>query len=272
MVSLDKDNKTAIDYVSEFIAGQWLENNDGGYEYRNIGYDNINKAAYRAFCLEEQENVCCYCSREIDDSLHTELEHIIPRSVKNEQELQQYFNYSSILAKNVRLQEGFRVSAVQQITPPFPHHIAYHNIVASCNGRTFDTSEDFTCCNRIREDSFIPPLNLMGKCIAYENDGTIVYLPEMQNRVYINTLNLNKQKLKDIRRLWFLFSRTPVTIDDLLAATTEDDYKVLLTIHIITNPLRFFSDNRLIDTFNVEAAWSIFMNYKYFLNFYRNNN
>lgn len=272
MVHLTKDNKTAITFVSTFIKGQWLPNNNGGNEYLNIGYDDINKTHYKSFCLAEQENVCCYCSRKIDDRSEIELEHIIPRSVKGNEKLQEYFDYSDILKQNVVLQEVFRLSKIQQATPPFPHHIAYHNIVASCNGRTFAPSDDFTCCNRKRENEFIPPLNLMVQCIGYENDGTMVYLPDIQNREYINTLNLNKQALKNIRRLWFLFSRSIVTINELLAATTEEDYMELLTIHIFANPLKVLSDNRLIDTFSVESAWNVFMAYKYFLSFYRNNN
>ncbi len=272
MISLNKSNQQAIDYVSNFISGQWLENNDGSYEYRNIGYDNINKTIYRAFCLAEQKNVCCYCNREIDNSPQTELEHIIPRSVETEEELQLYFMYSNILSENVTLQDDFRRLALKATPPPFPHHIAYQNIVASCNGKTYDTSEEYTCCNRNRGNDFVPPINLMNNCIAYENDGTIVYLPEIQNRIYLNTLNLNKQKLKDIRRLWFLFSKSNVSIQELINANNEDDYSELITLYIIANPLKSISDNRIADTFQTDFEWSVFIKYSYFLNYFRLNN
>jgi hypothetical protein len=278
MVSLNKNNQTAIDYVTNFINGQWLENNIGGNEYRNIGYNSINRTQYKTYCLQEQENVCCYCSREIANNPNTELEHIIPRSVATNEALQPYFSLSNILADNTVLQEDFRLSTERQATPPFPHHIAYQNIVASCNGITFKSSEDFTCCNRKRQDDFIPPYNLIQNNIVYLPDGTIYSTIdttyEEQGIQYdsITRLNLNKQTLKNIRRIWFLLASSDVNINQLTQATTIENYSEIFTLYLRVNPRKVTSDNNLIDSFENETSWKVLMQYKYFLNYFRNNN
>lgn len=278
MVSLNKNNQTAIDYVTNFINGQWLENNSGGFEYNNIDYNSINRTHYKTFCLAEQENVCCYCSREIVNNHHTELEHIIPRAVDAEEALQPYFNFSNILADNIVLQESFRAATIQQTPPPFPHHIAYQNIVASCNGITFKSSEDFTCCNRKREDDFIPPYNLIQNNIFYLHDGTIystidtTYLEQGIQYKSITHLNLNKQTLKNIRRIWFLLSKTDVDINVLLQATSIAEFKEIFTLYLRVHLLKVPSDNNLIDSFENETSWKVLMQYKYFLTYFRNNN
>ena len=238
MVSLNKNNQTAIDYVTNFIDGQWLENNNGGFKYYNIGYNNINVEEYKLPCLQEQKNVCCYCSRLIDNSPETELEHIIPRAVNDTVTLQQYFNYSLILSQSIVLQNSFSAATTQQATPPFPHHIAYQNILASCNGKTINTSEDTTCCNRNRGNEFIPPFNLINNCIAYNNDGSIYYVEDDIHNQYINHLNLNKALLKNIRRIWFLFANSDVTEDLLLQANTIEEFKEVFSIYIDVNPLK----------------------------------
>jgi hypothetical protein len=277
MVSLNKNNQTAIDYVTNFINGQWFEDSN---RYIGIGYTDgaFNTTQLKEYCLEEQENVCCYCSREIANNRHTELEHIIPRSVATNEALQPYFNLSNILADNIVLQEDFRLSTERQITPPFPHHIAYQNIVASCNGITFKSSEDFTCCNRKREDDFIPPYNLIQNNILYLNDGTIYSTIdttyEVQGIQYesIAHLNLNKQTLKNIRRIWFLLASSDVNINQLTQATTIEDYSEIFTLYLRANPRKVTSDNNLIDSFENETSWKVLMHYKYFLTYFRKRN
>lgn len=278
MVNLNKDNQDAIAYVSNFIDGQWQNDSN---RYIGVGYDDgaFNKATLKGYCLEEQNNVCCYCSREIENNPQTELEHIIPRARNIDNvELQRYFLYSNILSQNIILQSEFSAATALQETPPFPHHIAYHNIVASCNGITFKSSEDFTCCNRKREDDFIPPYNLIQNNIFYLNDGTIystidtTYFEQGIPYKSITHLNLNKQTLKNIRRIWFLLSKTDVDINELLQATSIAEFKEIFTLYLRVHLLKVPSDNNLIDSFENETSWKVLMQYKYFLTYFRNNN
>ena len=272
MVNLNKVNQTAIDYVSNFINNQWQEDSK---RYIGIGYDDgaINKATLKGYCLQEQNYVCCYCSREISNSPNTELEHIIPRARNIDNiELLRYFSYSDILSQNIILQSEFSANAINQETPPFPHHIAYHNLVASCNGKIKVSSEDLTCCNRNRGNKFVPPFNLMPNSISYLNDGTIYYVDDEIDNRYINPLNLNKTLLKNIRRIWLLFSNSDLTLDEIFQVSTLDQIKEIFTLHIDASPLKTKADNAIIDSFKNEAQWITLMNYKYFLDYFRYNN
>ena len=269
MVSINKDNQQAITDVSSFISRQWQEESNS---YINIDFDSINKTEYKINCLSEQQYVCCYCSREIENTPQTELEHIIPKSINTIDSLQRYLDLSPILLNNIILQQDFRKSTEEQNTPPFPHHIAYQNIVASCNGKIKYTSENITCCNRKREDTFIPPFNLMPNSIKYLNDGTIYYdYDEIDNR-FINSLNLNKDLLKKIRRIWFLFTASDVTPNELLQITTLEQIKEIITLHIDINPLKEAADRTTIHSFKNEVSWKMLMNYKYFFNYFKIQN
>lgn len=265
MVTLEKNNQTAIDFVSNFIENQWQET-----KYVNIEYDCIDKKEYRKFCLEEQDYVCCYCSREIDNSSNTQLEHIIPRDKKtNKDSIAEYFKFSKILEDNVVLQSEFTNSISRLTSPPFPHHIAYHNIVASCNGKILDTSEDLTCCNRNRGNDFVPPFNLMPNSIAYLNDGTIYYVNDEIDNRFLKPLNLNKDFLKNIRRIWFLFSKSEVTEHEILNVSNELEIKEIIALHLEINPIKSSSDRSIIISFKTLSNWQTLMKYKYFLNYFR---
>ncbi len=271
MVQIAKNNQEAIDYVSDFINGQWQDDSN---KYIGIGFKDgaFDKSRIKRYCLEEQASVCCYCSREIDNSQTTELEHIIPRSVNDNDSLYRYISYSNILADNIVLQENFGLSTERQAIPPFPHHIAYHNIVASCNGRIIDTSEDFTCCNRNRSNDFVPPFNLMPNSIKYSNDGSVYYGDDEIDDRYIKPLNLNKEILKSIRRIWFLFANSDVTENELINANNEERILEVITLHLEVNPFKSKSDRNIIDSFKALSNWGTLMKYRYFLNYFRNIN
>lgn len=264
MIYLNKDNQAAIDHVSNFLTHQWLEDNTGGHRYLNIEYGDINRGQqFKAFFVNEQDEKCCYCCRDIAANQHTELEHIIPRAVDTQADLIKYQSFSPILAANVMLQETFRTSQVELTTPPFPHHTAYHNIVASCNGHTFATTTDFTCCNRKRGDEFLPPFNLMQGCVDYLPDGTFVYDPP-EGQEYVDILNLNKAILKEIRKLWKLFFKNNTPQQDIMLPFDEDTVTKLVTLAVTLQTARGPEDLKLIDNFKIESMWLIFQKYSFF--------
>jgi len=110
MIYLNKTNQAAIQFVSNFISLNWLEQNDGSYKYQNIGFSNIKNPAeeFRNFFISEQGNKCCYCCRNIENKpSSTELEHIIPHSKTMLNEFEQYYSLSDILRNNVVPQNIF---------------------------------------------------------------------------------------------------------------------------------------------------------------------
>jgi len=263
MIYLNKDNQDAINYVSGFLSGQWLEDNNGGYCYQNIEYNDINRGHFKDFFVNEQDSKCCYCCREIAIDRHTELEHIVPRAVNNQVDLLPYHGLSKVLKDNVMLHQEFKASQVQLASPPFPHHTAYHNIVASCNGRTFETTTDFTCCNRKRGDDFLPPFNLMQGCINYLPDGTLVYDPP-QGQTYVDILNLNKTILKDIRKLWKLFYSNQTPLQQINMPFDEKQVKVMISLAVLLQTGKTHEDLKLIDNFKIQSMWDVFLKYSFF--------
>jgi len=271
MIYLKKDNQEAIKFVTDFIYANWLEQNDGSYKYQNIGYPDIKNPIekYKGFFINDQEDKCCYCCKDIINDRTTELEHIIPRTKSHIEDFQPYFVLSYILKNNVVPQNIFEEASTILSQPPFPHHIAYQNIVASCNGRIFETTERFTCCNRERKDDFIPPFNLMPDAIQYLPDGTIVYMKDILNRNYFETLSLDKDILTNIRRLWYLFAQSELTIDQIL----DEQYTASITEKIvrfaIANSSTAAEDTKLVETFSNQSIWNIFKDYSYFFNYYK---
>jgi hypothetical protein len=274
MIYLTKTNQTAIDHVSEFIDSNWRE--EGVNRYQNIGYGDIKNpvAPFRLLFVSEQNYKCCYCCRHIVNNQTTELEHIIPRTRSQIDQFEPYYILSDILRTNVIPQSVFTTATAQLNKPPFPHHIAYQNIVASCNGRTFESSDNFTCCNRVRKDDFIPPFNLMEGSIEYLPDGTIVYMPEITNREYLDILNLNKGVLINVRRLWYLFAQSELTLDAIKNVDASDSDA--LTAHLVVNAVStsptIDDDMKLVELFTIESAWDTFKGYDYFWDYYRANN
>ncbi|KFE98996.1 hypothetical protein [Chryseobacterium luteum] len=272
MIYIDKTNQEAIDFVTTFIDFNWLEQNDKTYKYQNIGYPQIKNPVkrFRAFFVDEQNNKCCYCCRDIVNDNSTELEHIIPKTKSILIDFEPYYQHSNVLRQNVVPQSIFELSISKLNKPPFPHHIAYHNIVASCNGKTFESSEDFTCCNRERGDEFVPPFNLMQDAIEYLPDGTIVYMRELQNRTYFEILNLSKEILINIRRLWYLFSISQLTLEQILDEKSIITLEEKINVHAIAHSPTLIEDFKLLETFSNPNIWNIFKEYSYFFDYYRN--
>ncbi len=270
MIYVRKTNQDAIQFVTDFIRHNWLEQDEhGSYRYQNISFDAIKSPArrFKAFFLDEQEQRCCYCCRKIGNS-STELEHIIPRALNTETQFEPYYNHSNILRDNVVSQSSFSSAIAERNLPPFPHHIAYHNIVASCDGKTFmaNDSSNFTC-NRERKEKFIPPFNLMNDCVSYLSDGTACYNPDLPNQTYFNVLNLNKDILKQIRRLWYLFATSTLTLDNILEdRDLSIKEKIVLAVGNSTNTKDV---STLIGTFSNDRVWSIFKEYDFFYTYYQ---
>lgn len=273
MLYVSKTNQDAIDFVSNFLIGGY---NGAESKYIGIGYEQIKNPVntFRGFFVSEQNEKCCYCCRSIENSRKTELEHIIPRSKNTIEEFQPYYDLSKILQDNVVPQSKFETSNIRLELPPYPHHLAYHNIVASCDGRILESSvkDNFTCCNRNRKNEFVPPFNLMESSIEYFPDGTIVYKNDPSRRDYFEILNLDKALLNQIRRLWFLFSKSTLNLADILNDKYTETITEKIVAFAISNSISPIDDNNLTTTFSITDTWNVFLQYYFFFDYYRNNN
>jgi 5-methylcytosine-specific restriction endonuclease McrA len=136
--------------LNTFIQGQWQE--DVG-RYINLTYESFRNDAFRDLLLKEQSHYCCYCMKHILGK-DTTLEHIIPNKSNESTVMDEYIAYGEI-AKNVFFWKKESDSRSLQ-PPPFPHILAYENLVASCNGDIPDGGLHQSCNNIRKQKKIIP--------------------------------------------------------------------------------------------------------------------
>ena len=208
------------------IIHRLLENNWNKAEsnYTNIDYTNglcdNRQTYYTELChvlLENQNNLCCYCMKELE-SIMTTLEHIIPHRVSTG-DFPKYLTVNN-LKNHVIHKDNFDKNIYIIPPPKYPHDIAYHNLVASCNSNT--------SCNHFRSDKFIFPLMYdaeIENMVQYNEEGIAfneVYLDELE-KTGIST----NQELKMYRKIW----KELATQKDTPEEVTDDDIElVVLTL------------------------------------------
>lgn len=274
MQFIPKRNPRGNNIVSDFLGRQWQEEPVNGY--LNIGYNDMPKDELRNILLAEQENLCCYCMRYIYYNSNVDknctLEHIIPRAVNDSVVFSSYTNQSNILNENVVLQSVFTTSNVRLQVPPAPHHIAYHNLVASCDGSIWDdpnqpTRRTAQFCNGHRGNEFILPFfydENVNENIIYDQTGLVYYTEDDDEQTMIDHLNLNYTTLKNIRRVWFFISTSEFNLEQVEAANDEQSRENILTISILGSVQRNFRDDQLVNTFSNELFWGILLQYRWF--------
>lgn len=252
--------------VEKFIDKQWI---DG--QYSNLDYPGFRPIEMKKVLLEEQNNYCCYCMKLLDNNSETTMEHIIPRSVADQIEMDKYFLYP-VLSDNIMLHEVFRASTVKLVMPKYPHHLAYYNLVASCKGTIIseianpnDRTSKF--CNGFRGDNYIIPMfydeNVAEK-IFYTRGGMVIPIDEWE--ITVENINLNDNTLEKIRHIWSAFGIHDVA--KIEQANNEDERRELLT-DALMKPGFVSEANLLIETYVIEVFWNSLMQYKWFYNYFR---
>lgn len=167
------------------ITEDYLENEckmtdpiTGNIRYMNIDYPgSFTNRGYKNRLLElgmtSQNKFCCYCLRKIERKQSATLEHIIPQ---NSQTTAGYDRYEELSAHEIVLTSHF-TSANNQSRPPYPHTVAWNNLVVSCNGRfPLDNHVASHCCNNARSSDFAPPVYYLRDIesrIVFMQDGTM---------------------------------------------------------------------------------------------------
>lgn len=212
---------------------------------------------------------CCYCMRTIRASeTHSTLEHIIPNKTSKIEDYEKYFSVSSNLERDQRVmvyRELF-LSRHKKTAPPFPHNVAYENLVASCDGSLPKGSTQHLCCNNPRGDQFVPPFLFMNdihqEFIYNSQRGTVTWKKNSQidkrvrAQVINDILNLNCGILRMIRMIWSFLaengqdceispSKKKWVIDTLYQRCDETDKEEILN-------------------FNYDNYWSLLEEYRYF--------
>lgn len=224
--------------------------------YKGADYNGLCKPEFRnqilSLILDEQSSLCCYCLKEIFPG-DTTIEHIIPNRLK----VADFDSYlvADELTNNVIHKDLFDRST--KVIPPlhYPHDIAYHNIIASCDSKTH--------CNNYRGDKKIKPLVFdtnIGHLVEYDKAGNPSSVEFENDLQKLGLLNSNSP-LTFIRRIWFRLATKFTHINDITLDVIDD---------IIYDLILFFDDARIIENFtSVPSYKDDVLKYKWFFNYYK---
>ncbi len=275
MKYIDKQlyEKEADSLIYDFLVEAW---NEEFQEYIGLDYyDGFNKRQYREkfenILRNEQYQHCCYCMRNIRKRKIT-IEHIIP--YKCNDAIDGYTSYSYILSNKVELLKDFITKPLPPSNKPYkqPHIIAHVNLTASCMGIAYENSKTGCFCNNKRLNNKIVPLMLVQNCmlkVGYQKDGRMFSrVPDDENyKKTINFLNLNHERLIEIRFLWCRIWEKRLLFDWLKSNT---EIKRQISIIKALGYRRWSEVPEEYKKYKIDFYWELLIDYKWFHQYYRN--
>jgi hypothetical protein len=226
-------------------------------------YPELGRTRYRKevrhILVDEQERHCCYCMRNLR-SRETTIEHVIPTS-EPRLTLDQYKTYTPFFDQVIHLDAYLE----NKTEPPYPHTVAYSNMVASCSGILSDNSFKSCCCNNKRGNKHIIPLIYLPEIediIAYTKTG-LMY-PTDRNPLKmeaIEVLKLNHEVLKEVRFLWFRIKRLGIHFD-----AKSNRAEVLK--RIFDKRVRMDIPEEYKKYYRTDYFWNLFLDYDWFYQYY----
>lgn len=220
--------------------------------------------------LEDNDCRCCYCMRTLrrnpnSQRYHLTLDHVIPNSIETQEDYDAYFTLPTELERrDMTLTANFLENPHW---PPYPHRIAFENLVPNCHGIFPGTGNTSKTCNIRRGDAFVHPLvfrkNVKDE-IKYYNDGTIVWTTDpgddKDGNPYVNLLGLNYIDLRFIRCAWFYLLKEGLSYD---IENKEHLFRVMEAELADDNP-----DSRelfeSLEKFKTDDYWNLLGDFQYF--------
>jgi hypothetical protein len=194
----------------------------------------------------------------------TTIEHMIPQSVRTQREFSKYYEKESLFdIFNMILAQDFIENPKD--VPPYPHTIAYENLIPSCFGNLPDGSAK--CCNNYRKDKTIQPLvfrpNIHDE-VKYKADGNIIWTEDPEQIIpTLTTLGLDCIELKAIRRIWHYLASQGMGCEDANREKTIDD--LLIELGTPSNSQEINMQQMLLN-FKKSNYWKLLEKYTYFNN------
>lgn len=231
-------HSSGVKLNQDILESHW-NNTDG--TYFSLRYGDFDKKKLQKLLCEEQDGLCCYCMRRLytdTSKKNITIEHVIPNKITSDQ----WDSQKAMYEKNVEWLHGPYITVIPTDTsidktikfgmPPFPHFIAYYNLVASCDGKVLtdnDTQKPQHCCNSNRGNSYVEPLFFksdVSEQIAYDHKGRIIcdesLIPYFAQK---NGLNLSCNFLVKVRHFWNFVANSDYTPDDVIKAIDDDDLR-----------------------------------------------
>lgn len=244
---------TANAIINDFLRETQSRGNEPAYHVFTL---TPLKNQLRDILIDEQQGYCCYCMRRLNKDDSTTLEHVIPKGT-NETEYNSYLTrYAGFFSHIIHKNEFVRT----WIYPPYPHSVAYYNLMASCKGILTQGSTSCSCCNNKRMRKEIMPLPFIPgirSIIKYAPGGQI-YAGDCDSRKddAIKELNLNYQTLKDIRSLWYHAKKKGIKV------TAKDELLAVFDGDIMNMP------THLQQYYKNDYYFTLFLNYEWFYEYY----
>ena len=239
--------------------------------YKYLGADFVygqtkTRKALVGILLEEQHGRCCYCMRRIEGLPPEEMsiEHVIVNHPIDANDYNQYLGRNSQLDSSDIISSSDFI-ARQVPPPPYPHSVAYENMLMSCAGHCHIGLKTSFTCNNHRGHRFIDPLPLMANInreVKYQKNGFVYWINETNTaNPTVEVLGLNYEVLKLIRRIWYKLSSKGLKVDDCdrqkliyevlgdLLDENEDD-AVIQTLFLFANNVWYWKLLQQFDYFN----------------------
>lgn len=276
-------DKRANEEEGNLITDGYLENEcktadqlTGEVRYQNIDYaGSFSTGGYKKQMLElgmvSQQRYCCYCLRKIGKSKSATLEHIIPQKSAS---TQGYDRFTELYNRQVMLTSEFTY-AENQTRPPYPHTVAWNNLVVSCDGRfPIDNQVSSHCCNNARSSEYAPPVYYLPDLesrLVYMQDGTLQPLVgnrQDEIRATIGSAKLNCQALKEIRRLWYLLRNCPYK--EIVSCLYDRNLRMKTLYSVL--PMKDSTEVNMVFKYLKDEYWRTFMEYHLFYKIFQEKN
>ncbi|WP_291529471.1 hypothetical protein [Bacteroides sp. UBA939] len=273
-------SEEALDIVYPFLQEAW---NAIDNEYIGLTYEDFRKPKYRRDSVDgsdkiveimrkEQDDYCCYCMRLIRGKNIT-IEHVIPQQCDSD--ITPYTKYAPVLANRVEHVDVFKTHKPLPSKTDLmkqPHVVAHANLVASCTGIAVENNDSCCFCNGKRGNTRIVPLMLMQECmslVGYLVNGRMYAINNnSEYKDTIKQLQLNHDRLIEIRHLWHLIQR-----QELLSSFVQSADERCRQVAIIkTFAVKRWSEVSVNYKKYAESEfyWNLLMDYEWFHQYYKN--
>lgn len=268
-----------------FVDSCWC---DGKKKYTGLVYDRSRLEELASTLVDEQgaegNSYCCYCMRKLylkaTDDGHKEnvtLEHIVPHRIKSTEwdtDRNEYLRFPNLNDRHITICFNGELTEEQKKTRltgmPYPHFVSYHNLMASCDGTTFEDNrmQGSRCCNNKRQERFVLPIFLeegLARGISYTKKGELDYDENIYKSEWFDErhLNLNNYWIKLVRRIWYKISQSEYTAQQVDEARTDKELRQDIIDDID-------SGNEILSWNENDAAWNLLSEYSWFYQYYSN--
>ncbi|NBK99891.1 MAG: hypothetical protein EOM50_18145 [Erysipelotrichia bacterium] len=264
-ISKFKYRKKGHRIFKAFIKNKW--DNDS-QKYINLNYNELKRyKVFKYLLLKEQQGFCCYCMREIPFNEVT-LEHVMPHHLddkKRQEEIMYYSKFGRLKRGKITYCPDEELSTKLH-TPPYPHCIAYENLVVSCQGKVFEGGEKYVlhkCCNNFRGNNKIIPLFFIPRVVEivrYEIDGTLTYFEKYDST--IKSLNLMHSTLIFMRKTWAKIVINKISLNQVNKALTDIEIRANIIDDIDIN----LSERK---NLRIDLYWKLLIEYHWFYKYFQ---